>query len=412
MRSCGGDGSHGLYSFGCETTGQMWNWRVGAGGGGACTRLHMDFYAADCEWGNDVGGCNDYADVPADDMASATWQHVAVTYDGTTLVGYRNGAEIARSDPTVAPITCATDDTTTVGGYMFNIGAACSNPSTTPGGSDPFFGQMDEVAIFGAALSAADVAAVYNNGLGLSLAGENTVASVGTNQVYIDGSIAGSPVAGQEFIAVDASTSVYAGEYFRGAIDEMAVFSMELTAENVFAIFNSGNGTYLRNGTQEERALMLQHDKSELVWDDALQYLDDTNQQPRCKWSDGSAWHSEVLSGFFYRDVSGSVAMESFGGGALHLSKVCLDRPASWRDGAFSTTPSCPARDVLEARFDGWCREQFQDGEECEAMCIQQGVCRIDGGNGLSPKAERPLICKSHNCNKGYKGAQMCHIHV
>ena len=121
MRSCGGDGSHGLFSLGCMAEGQGWNWGVGAGGGGACTRLHMDFYyGRDCEWGNDVGDCNDYTDVPADDMASATWQHVAITYDGTTLVGYRNGAEIARHDrarndggvSTTAPATCATGDTT------------------------------------------------------------------------------------------------------------------------------------------------------------------------------------------------------------------------------------------------------------------------------------------------------------
>ena len=160
MRSCGGDGSHGLFSLGCLTTGQMWNWRVGTGGGGACTRLHMDFCAADCEWGNDVGDCNGYADVPADEMASAALQHVAITYDGTTLVGYRNGVEIARHDPTTAPATCATDDTTTGGGHMFNIGAAHSNPQSHSGGSDPFHGQIDEVAIFGIALTADQIAAV------------------------------------------------------------------------------------------------------------------------------------------------------------------------------------------------------------------------------------------------------------
>ena len=158
-----------MLSFGCVATGQMWNWRVGAGGGGACTRLHMDLYSADCEWGNDVGDCNDYADVPADAMASAAWQHVAITYDGTTLVGYRNGQQIARHDPTTAPATCATDDTTTNGGYMFNVGAAWSNPQSTPGGNDPFHGQIDEVAVYGIGLTAVEIAAVYNFGIGLDL---------------------------------------------------------------------------------------------------------------------------------------------------------------------------------------------------------------------------------------------------
>ena len=161
MRGCSGDGSHGLFVLGCPTTGQIWNWRIGAG----CTRLHMDFNSADCEWGSDVGDCNDYSDISG---GGPQWQHLAITYDGSTLVGYRNGVEIARQDPTTAPDTCAVDSTT-AGGYNFNIGAAYSG-DVNSGGSDPFYGQMDEVAVFGAPLSGDDVAAVYNNGRGLSLA--------------------------------------------------------------------------------------------------------------------------------------------------------------------------------------------------------------------------------------------------
>ena len=77
----------------------------------------------------------------------------------------------------------------------------------------------------------------------------------------------------------------------------------------------------------------------------------------------------------------------------------------------FNTTPSCPARDVFEAWFGSWCREQFQGGEEYNAMCVQQGVCHIDGGRGLSPKETRPLICRSGQCNEGYKGAQLATPH-
>ena len=101
MRNCGGDGYHGLLTFGCIDArpgqegiqdGTMWNWLISNnGGGGACSRLYMDTYRADCEWGDWGGSCQDYADVPPDEMTSATWQHVAITYDGTTLVGYRNG---------------------------------------------------------------------------------------------------------------------------------------------------------------------------------------------------------------------------------------------------------------------------------------------------------------------------------
>ena len=53
--------------------------------------------------------------------------------------------------------------------YMCNIGAAGSDPSTTPGGSDPFFGQMDEVAIYGMALTADDIAEAYGGGNGANL---------------------------------------------------------------------------------------------------------------------------------------------------------------------------------------------------------------------------------------------------
>ena len=154
----------------------MWNWLISNnGGGGACSRLYMDTYRADCEWGDWGGSCQDYADVPPDEMTSATWQHVAITYDGTTLVGYRNGVEIARNDPDLGVNTCATDATTTEysdgfsSGYTFHIGAThalldSSNPN--------YHGQIDEVTVYGIALSAAEIAAVYNDGAGLDLMGQ------------------------------------------------------------------------------------------------------------------------------------------------------------------------------------------------------------------------------------------------
>ena len=102
MRGCGGDGTHGLFVLGCGATGQFWNWRVSTAGGGPCTRLHLDFHGADCEWGQNVPGCNEYADIRG---ASEEWQMLAVTYNGATLVGYLNGEEIARSNPTTPPST-------------------------------------------------------------------------------------------------------------------------------------------------------------------------------------------------------------------------------------------------------------------------------------------------------------------
>ena len=156
--------------MGCQTTDQMWNQLITTAGGGSCSRLYMDFHGGDCEWGTDLGGCNEYFDVPEDERTSATWQHVAIAYDGTTLVGYRNGVDIARHNPTTAPATCDTTSSTE-GGYSFNIGAAHSNPSTHPGGAEPFHGQMDEVAIFGIGLTGDEIAAVYNGGIGINLMG-------------------------------------------------------------------------------------------------------------------------------------------------------------------------------------------------------------------------------------------------
>ena len=166
MRSCGGDGQHGLLTFGCGGTRQMWDWQI-RNQGGSCDRLYMDIHG-DCEWGNGVGTCSDYADVPSAEMTSETWQHVAITYDGTTLVGYRNGVEIARNDPDVSLNTCPIDDTTTGEygsfGYIFNMG---SNYVM----NENYYGQMDEVAVYGIALTASDIAAVYNDGAGLDLMG-------------------------------------------------------------------------------------------------------------------------------------------------------------------------------------------------------------------------------------------------
>ena len=170
---------HGILAFGCpgDSDGTMWDWKFQRD----CGALYMG-YGTGCPWGTDYRNCNDYAEVSQADMTSETWQHVAITCDGTTLVGYHNGVEIARNDLTVDPragwegttypglTTCATDEMTTNGGYMFNIGS--SHYNNLEGVSNHAFnGQMDEVAVYGMALAADDIAALYNDGVGLDQMG-------------------------------------------------------------------------------------------------------------------------------------------------------------------------------------------------------------------------------------------------
>ena len=145
-------GNSAAFGLGCARTGQGWNMFMRSDG----KRLHLDFYGQDCEWGRTVGDCNDWADV----APRKGWNHVVVTYNGETLVGYFNGVEKARSNPTKKPNTCATSD----GSYSLNIGAGAWKKD---GSSQPFTGQLDEVAVWGRALSTAQVAALWNGGQGL-----------------------------------------------------------------------------------------------------------------------------------------------------------------------------------------------------------------------------------------------------
>ena len=81
-----------------------------------------------------------------------TWSHVAGTYDGSRLLLYVNGAQVA-----AAPATGMVRD----GPDPLYIGSKPPNPSPTlagPAGSDSFHGMLDEVHVVGRALSGAEIA--------------------------------------------------------------------------------------------------------------------------------------------------------------------------------------------------------------------------------------------------------------
>lgn len=81
-------------------------------------------------------------------VTTGAWQHLVGTYDGSSLVLYRNGVIVAQ-----APVTGAISSTPTA---VF-IGAASAAGSFFDGG-------IDEVAIYGTALSAAQALAHYQRG--------------------------------------------------------------------------------------------------------------------------------------------------------------------------------------------------------------------------------------------------------
>jgi hypothetical protein len=80
-----------------------------------------------------------------------TWQHVAGTYDGTTLRIYRNGVQVGSSTQTFSLVNSTNQ--LTIGDY-----------AVTPG-SRVFIGRIDEARIWNVTRSAAELAADQNNQL-------------------------------------------------------------------------------------------------------------------------------------------------------------------------------------------------------------------------------------------------------
>lgn len=81
-------------------------------------------------------------------VATASWQHVVGTFDGTTMVLYRNGENVSQASFT---------DTIQTGTAPLFIGALDDTTSFFDGG-------IDEVAVYGQALSAGRVLTHYERG--------------------------------------------------------------------------------------------------------------------------------------------------------------------------------------------------------------------------------------------------------
>ena len=83
------------------------------------------------------------------------WQHICITWDGTTLLGYFNG--VART-----PDTLNTDNSGTMTDTNRSIGYGASVTGSTSGSS----WNLHSLALWNTVLTAAEVALIYNNGNG------------------------------------------------------------------------------------------------------------------------------------------------------------------------------------------------------------------------------------------------------
>jgi hypothetical protein len=127
--------------------------------------------------------------VPGGDLGGASWVHLAGTYDGTNWRLYRNGALVATQASGVGALVVNDAD--------WAIG------STGNGWADAFAGSIDEVAIYGTALSASKIQSHYNAGtvsprLSIARSGGNVIITWPYGTLYEATNVTGpyTPVAG------------------------------------------------------------------------------------------------------------------------------------------------------------------------------------------------------------------------
>lgn len=115
--------------------------------------------ANDVIFGVQNNGVDAYGYTTSAPLSNGTWYHIAMVYDGTQtgnaarLVGYVNG--VAKTLTFAGTIPAVTDTTANA----CQVGQFASNTRN-------FNGSIDEVQIYNVALSAAQVLAKYNNGIG------------------------------------------------------------------------------------------------------------------------------------------------------------------------------------------------------------------------------------------------------
>ncbi len=124
------------------------------------------------------------------------WYHLATTFDGTNFVFYINGAAISTSSGV---------------GYLANPGADGHIGTGVNVGFDPFNGSVDEAAIYGYTLTAAQILAHYQLGTN-SIRPPNAAPSFLTQPVA-ETNYSGTPVT---FTAIAAGTTPISYQWLRG----------------------------------------------------------------------------------------------------------------------------------------------------------------------------------------------------
>ena len=141
-----------------------------AGWGAAGTEQHFSVWTDANTLGVTTSG-DDRAFPLPDGIVDGVWHHVVVTYDGITLRAYLDGDALGTrsfSNPL---------DTLNPSGFVVGADAF---------GSSPFYGGLDEVAVYRSALSSAQVAAHFAaSGHGRPGAVSNVVATPGPNRAAI-----------------------------------------------------------------------------------------------------------------------------------------------------------------------------------------------------------------------------------
>lgn len=111
--------------------------------------------------GNYVAGSSDGTNIystsfaiPAGDLGGSSWIHLAGVYDGANWRLYRNGTQVASTPAAIGALAVNNAD--------WGIG------STGNGWADAFAGSVDEVAIYGVALSAGKISTHYKAGVSIA----------------------------------------------------------------------------------------------------------------------------------------------------------------------------------------------------------------------------------------------------
>ena len=129
--------------------------------------------------------------IPAGDLAGNVWVHLAGTYDGTAWKLYRNGALVATTPDAVGAVALP--------GVDWAVG------SRGDGNADAFKGLVDEAAIYNRALTAAQIAAHYNSGVGVAPSVSLARAGAGFTITWAGGTLQAAAEAAGPYINVPNS---------------------------------------------------------------------------------------------------------------------------------------------------------------------------------------------------------------